>query len=101
METIDIILSIISVTEVLFSILFAYLAFHGNYKRDRKKNRKNEEVFISDADYSNLASIELKKTLDKLEEKYDNLHSRVIKIEQEDDDHIKNVQIHNKGENNK
>ena len=37
----------------------------------------------------------------KLEEKYDDLHSRVIKIEQKVDDHIKNEQIHTKGGNDK
>ena len=35
------------------------------------------------------------------DKKYDDLHSRVIKIEQKVDDHIKNEQIHTKGGNDK
>ena len=44
---------------------------------------------------------EIMKLQKELEEKYDDLHSRVIKIEQKVDDHIKNEQIHTKGGNDK
>ena len=101
METVDIILSIISVIGVLSSILFAYLAFHRNAKGDSKQSGKNEGVLISDVGYIKSSIDRIEKTLDKLEEKYDDLHSRVIKIEQKVDDHIKNEQIHNKGGNDK
>ena len=42
METIDIILSIISIIEVLSSILFTYLAFHRKTKEDSKQSGKTK-----------------------------------------------------------
>ena len=94
MNATEIILSIISVVGTVSSILFAYLAFRRNDKTDTKKDGKNEGVLISDVGYIKSSINRIEKTLDKLQEKYDDLHSRVIKVEQKVDDHIKNGLIH-------
>ncbi len=98
MNSTEVSLSIISVIGTISSILFAYLAFRRNEKVDNKKDGKNEGVLISDIVYIKSSIDRIEKTLDKLQEKYDDLHSRVLIVEQKMDDHIKNDSIHIKGE---
>lgn len=92
MET-TIVLSIISVIGSFSSITFAFLAFRRNDKTDHKQAGKSEGVLLSDVGYFKSSIDRIEKTLEKLEEKYDNLHTRVIKVEQKVDDHIKNKTI--------
>lgn len=99
MELSEIVLSLLSVIGTISSIVFAYLAFRRNAKGDNKKEGKNEGVLISDIGYIKSSIDRIEKTLNKLEEKYDDLHSRIIKIEQKMDDHIKNDSIHMKAIN--
>lgn len=98
MDMIDIVLSVISIVGTLSSILFAFLAFRRNDKGDNKQEGKNEGVLISDVGYIKSSIDRIEKTLDKFEEKYDDLRSRIIKIEQKVDDHINNESIHVKGD---
>lgn len=98
MDSMEIVLSVISVIGTLSSIVFAFLAFKRNAKGDNKQEGKNEGVLISDVGYIKSSIDRIEKTLDKLEEKYDDLHSRIIKIEQKVDDHIKNDSIHVRGD---
>ena len=99
MELSKIVLSLLSIIGTISSIVFAYLAFRRYAKGDNKKEGKNEGVLISDIGYIKSSIDRIEKTLNKLEEKYDDLHSRIIKIEQKMDDHIKNDSIHMKAIN--
>ncbi|MCB9498813.1 MAG: hypothetical protein H6687_02875 [Bacillales bacterium] len=94
MDYITIILSIISIFGTASSILFAFLAFKRTKKEDHKQEGKNEGVLISDIGYIKSSIERIEKTLEKLEEKYDDLLTRLIKAEQKIDDHIKNQNIH-------
>ncbi len=99
MNYVTIILSIISILGTVSGIFFAFLAFRRNKKQDNKQEGKNEGVLISDIGYIKASIERIEKTLEKLEEKYDDLLLRLIRAEQKIDDHIKNQNIHiNKGE---
>lgn len=93
----EIVLAIISVAGTLSSIVFAYLAFKRNSKTDDRKEAKSEGVLISDVGYIKSSIDRIEKTLNKLQEKYDDLHTRVTLIEQKVGDHISNNDIHSKG----
>lgn len=97
MTTPEIILAVISVLGTASSIAFAVLAFRRNEKNDNQKSGKHEGVLISDVGYIKSSIDRVEKTLEKLEEKYDDLHTRMTKVEQRVDDHIKNKTLH-KGE---
>ena len=82
LETTSIIFGVIS---TLSSIIFAYLAFKRNYTNDNNqriaKSNKNEGRLISDISYikSSLDRLDLK--IDKVEQNYLDLLSRIIKLE--------------------
>jgi len=94
MTTLEIALTIISVTGTFSSILFAYLAFRRNDRGDRRAEGKNEGVLISDVGYIKSSIDRIEKSLDKLEQNYAKLSERVVKVEAELDAHIKNKSIH-------
>lgn len=95
MTTTDIVLSILSIIGTLSSILFAYLAFHRNNKADVKNEARDDGQLISDVGYIRSTLDRIERQLSKLEEKYDDLQTRVIRVEQKLHDHIKNKEIHN------
>ena len=75
MANTDIALTIISVLGTVSSILFAFLAFRRNDKKDTKENGKNEGVILSEIGY-------IKSSIDRIEERYSNLSNRVVKVEE-------------------
>lgn len=97
MTTIEIVLTFISVLGTLSSILFAFLAFHRNSKGDEKKDGKGEGVLLSDVGYIKSSIDRIEKTLDKLQTKYDDLHARLILVEEKVNNHIEDQNIHKQG----
>lgn len=82
MDTSTIVLSIISVIGTLSSILFAYLAFKRNNKHEDKNEGKSQGVLISDVGYIKSSIDRIERNLDKVEERYHELLSRLVKVEQ-------------------
>ena len=78
----DIALTIISVLGTVSSILFAFLAFRRNDKKDTKENGKNEGVILSEIGYIKSSIDRIEKNLEKLEERYSNLSNRIVKVEE-------------------
>ena len=68
----DIALTIISVLGTISSILFAFLAFRRNDKKDTKEDAKNEGVILSEIGYIKSSIDRIEKNLDRLEERYSN-----------------------------
>jgi len=82
MANTDIALTIISVLGTASSILFAFLAFRRNDKKDTKENGKNEGVILSEIGYIKSSIDRIEKNLEKLEERYSNLSNRIVKVEE-------------------
>lgn len=82
MEASTIVLSIISVIGTLSSILFAYLAFKRNNKSEDKNEGKSQGVLISDVGYIKSSIDRMERNLDKVEERYHELLTRLVKVEQ-------------------
>lgn len=97
MDRLEIVLTIISVISSFSSILFAFLAFRRNSNGDNKQEGKNEGAFLADIAYIKKSMERMEKALDSLEEKYDDLQIRLIRIEQRASDHFNSDFIHVKG----
>ena len=78
----DIALTIISVVGTLSSVLFAYLAFRRNDKKDTKEDAKSEAVILSEIGYIKSSIDRIEKNLDKLEERYSVLSNKIVKVEE-------------------
>ena len=82
MDSVDIVLTIISVLGTLYSILFAYLAFRKGEWSYHKDEDKNEGVMLSDIGYIKSSIDRIEKSLNHLEERYADLSSRLVKVEE-------------------
>ncbi len=78
----DIIVGIIGIIGTISSVCFAYLAFRRNKTIDTNKEAKTEGVLISDIGYIKSSIDRMEKKLDKVEENYQGLLSRMIKVEE-------------------
>ena len=78
----DIALTIISVLGTISSILFAFLAFRRNDKKDTKEDAKSEAVILSEIGYIKSSIDRIEKNLDKLEERYSVLSNKIVKVEE-------------------
>ena len=78
----DIALTIISVLGTISSILFAFLAFRRNDKKDVKAEAKSEAVILSEIGYIKSSIDRIEKNLDKLEERYSVLSNKIVKVEE-------------------
>ena len=82
MDSSSIALTIISVLGTLSSIVFAFLAFRRNDKRDHKDAGKNEGVMLSEIGYIKSSIDRIEKSLNHLEERYTDLSNRLVKVEE-------------------
>ena len=82
MANTDIALTIISVLGTVSSILFAFLAFRRNDKKDTKENGKNEGVILSEIGYIKSSIDRMESKLNKVESNYYSMLERIIKVEQ-------------------
>ena len=74
----EIIMSLIGALGTLSSILFAYLAF----RKSENKLLKEEGALISDIRYIKTSIDRMEIKLDKVENNYNDLLKRVIKVEE-------------------
>ncbi len=82
MDSVDIVLTIISVLGTISSILFAYLAFKRSNKQENKDEGKSEGVMLSEIGYIKSSIDRIEKSLDHLEERYSELSNRLVKVEE-------------------
>ncbi|MDE7263710.1 MAG: hypothetical protein K2N64_03525 [Anaeroplasmataceae bacterium] len=78
----EIVVGIIGLIGTLSSICFAYLAFRRNHTTDTKKDGKAEGVLISDIGYIKSSIDRMEGKLDKVETNYQDLLSRLIRVEE-------------------
>ena len=78
----EILLTALSVVGTISAIVFAYLAFRRNYKIDDKNNARTEGALLSDIGYIKASIDRMEAKLDKQENNYQLLLTRVIKVEE-------------------
>ena len=78
----EIVVGIIGLLGTLSSICFAYLAFRRNHTVDSKRDGKAEGVLISDIGYIKSSIDRMEGKLDRVETNYQNLLSRLIRVEE-------------------
>lgn len=82
MNATEVCLTIISVVGTISSILFAYLAFRRNDKKDSQAEAKTEGVLLSEIGYIKSSIDRIEKNLDRLEERYSSLSNKIVKVEE-------------------
>lgn len=78
----DIALTVISVLGTLSSIIFAFLAFRRNERKDTHAEAKSEGVLLSEIGYIKSSIDRIEKNLDRLEERYSVLSNKIVKVEE-------------------
>ena len=78
----EIVVGVIGLIGTISSICFAYLAFRRNHTVDTKKDAKTEGVLISDIGYIKSSIDRMEGKLDKVETNYQNLLTRIVKVEE-------------------
>ena len=78
----EIVVGIIGLVGTISSICFAYLAFRRNQNHDTRKNGKSEGVLISDIGYIKSSIDRMEKKLNKVETNYQDLLTRLVKVEE-------------------
>ena len=82
MDSLDIVLTIISVFGTLSSILFAFLAFKRNDRKDRQEEGKDEGILFSELGYIKSSIDRIQQSLDVLEEINTTLSNKLVKVEE-------------------
>ena len=85
----SIILSILGVLGTISSIVFAYIAFRRNDNKDKKASATKEAELLLDIKYIKSSSDRMEKKIDRLDSNYNELLSRIIKVEERLDNHIR------------
>ncbi len=93
----EIVVGVIGLLGTLSSICFAYLAFRRNHTSDTKKDGKAEGVLISDIGYIKSSIDRMEGKLDKVETNYQDLLSRLIRVEEAQSSLEKRLEHSNKG----
>ena len=78
----EIVVGVIGLIGTISSVSFAYLAFRRNRTTDTKKNTKTEGVLISDIGYIKSSIDRMEGKLDKVETNYQDLLSRLVRVEE-------------------
>jgi len=82
MSALEYVVMLIGLVGTISGILFAFISFRRNDSSDKKKAGKDEGVLISDIGYIKSSIDRMERKLDKQEERYQSLLSRVIKLEE-------------------
>ena len=82
MNTLNIVMTLTSFIGTVSTIFFAYLAFRRSEKEEEKKEVQIETTMISDIGYIKEGIKRVEKNISRLEEKYSDMNSRIIKVEE-------------------
>lgn len=74
--------TIIGLAASLSSIIFALLAFKRNEREEQHKNGKSEGLILSDIGYIKACVDRVEKSLNKVDEKYQDVIERLAKVEE-------------------
>ena len=78
----EIVVGVIGLIGTISSVSFAYLAFIRNRTTDTKRDAKTEGVLISDIGYIKSSIDRMEGKLDKVETNYQDLLSRLVRVEE-------------------
>ena len=86
---VEITLSILGVLGTLSSIIFAYLAFRRNDKKDIKIHATQEAEILSDMKWLKSSVSRMEKKINEMDDNYKELGITVIKVKERLDNHIR------------
>ena len=86
---VEITLSILGVLGTLSSILFAYLAFRRNDKKDIKTCATQEAEILADMKWLKSSVSRMEKKINEIDDNYKELGITVIKVKERLDNHIR------------
>ena len=82
MSALEYVVMLIGIIGTVSSILFAFLSFKRNDTFEKRKAGKAEGVLISDIGYIKSSIDRMERKLDKVEEQYQSLLTRIVKLEE-------------------
>ena len=82
MDSLTLIVSLVSIIGTISSITFAYFAFKRNNFIDKTQQGKNDGIVISDIGYIKACVDRVEKNLNKVDERYRNILERLAKVEE-------------------
>ena len=86
---VEITLSILGVLGTLSSIIFAYLAFRRNDKKDIKTHATQEAEIVADMKWLKSSVSRMEKKINEIDDNYKELGITVIKVKERLDNHIR------------
>jgi hypothetical protein len=86
---VEITLSILGVLGTLSSIIFAYLAFRRNDKKDIKIHATQEAEIVADMKWLKSSVSRMEKKINEIDDNYKELGITVIKVKERLDNHIR------------
>jgi len=86
---VEITLSILGVLGTLSSIIFAYLAFRKNDKKDIKIHATQEAEIVADMKWLKSSVSRMEKKINEIDDNYKELGITVIKVKERLDNHIR------------
>ena len=86
---VEITISILGILGTLSSIIFAYLAFRRNDKKDIKTCATQEAELLSDMKWLKSSVSRMEKKINEIDDNYKELGIMVIKIKERLDNHIR------------
>ncbi len=85
----EITISIVSVLGTASSIIFAYLAFRRNDKKDLARNANKEGEILSDMKWIKTSVSRMERKIDSIDDNYKDLGVKVVKLKERVDNHIR------------
>ena len=85
----EITISILSILGTISSIIFAYLAFRRNDKKDIKTCATQEGELFSDMKWVKSSISRMEKKIDSIDDNYKELGITVVKLKERLDNHIR------------
>ena len=83
-------ISIISIIGTISSIVFAYLAFRRKDKNEIKVSQRKETELMLDVKYIKKSTERMEQKIDQLDRNYNELQTRLIKVEERLENHVRN-----------
>lgn len=85
----ELVLIVISILGTLSSMIFAYLAFRRNDRKDIKRNASKEAELLSDMKWLKSSVSRMEKKINEIDDNYKDLGIIVIKVKERLDNHIR------------
>ena len=83
-------ISIISIIGTISTTVFAYLAFRRKDKNEIKVSQRKETELMLDVKYIKKSTERMEEKIDQLDRNYNELQTRLIKVEERLENHVRN-----------